>query len=115
MYIETPISELYRKLLEKRPFTKHTVSDLLFNLNGFFYYLENEKGIKTAKQITQAHIDEYAALAAAPFPNRNTLEAFIILNNILNALMVFCHIMQSERVFDDDYSKNLNFIELNKG
>ncbi len=114
-YIKTPIAKLYKKFLAKRPFTKQTKEELFFNLNGFFYYLEKKKGIISPEQIKQYHFDDYASLAAVPFPNRNTLEAFLILNNIITALMVFCCIMQSEKIFDYDYSKNLNFVELING
>jgi len=103
LYLDTSIARIFKKLLTQRPFTKRTVSDLRFNLNGFFEYLENEKQVYAPQQITLEHVTEYAQSIVEAFPTNVTLDTYMIINSYLNALTVFCSVMFGAGYLRDDY------------
>jgi len=112
LYLDTSIARIFKKLLTQRAFTKRTMSEIRFNLNRFFEYLENEKLVYAPQQITLEHVTEYAQSTIQGFPPDVTLDTYLIINGYLNALTVFCCVMFGAGYLRDDYSRQINCIPL---
>jgi len=110
----TGAEKLFLELIADRAYTPATVEDLMDNLYGFFRFLY-ENGVFTPAQIRREHIGQYTEMAAALYPDRCTLDAFMNVNSLVNALKVFCDALYCAHVTPCNYADALECIEIPKG
>jgi len=110
----TGIEKLFLELIAGRAYTPATVENLMDNLYGFFRFL-HERDVCEPEQIRCEHIGQYAAMVAALYPDRCTLNAFLNVNSLVNALKVFCDALYCAHVTPCNYADALECIEIPKG
>jgi hypothetical protein len=109
----TGIEKLFLESIADRAYTAATVENLMDNLYGFFRFLL-ENAVFTPEQIRREHIGQYAAMITALYPDRCRLDAFLNVNNLVNALKVFGDALYCAHVIPCNYADALEYIQIPK-